>query len=235
MSNAVTARLTVSSMLPFVCSVVGGDASESLDHIVVRKEAERTVGSGEFWWGLGAPLGPEVEDKARQNGGTLPALFSKSNDAKASSSEVVIWEEWRSVLNKSRRGRIPDHVVVTSGYNPNPNKRQTSHYALVCHSNTKLTLANVGYCDLTLCQTTKNRASIKYLVGARLLEKQAPLMSARGIASQSVRSIAFEATLVGHCYVRLENPRKLTQGESFSLQQYRSGDDWLKLAKTLRQ
>jgi hypothetical protein len=43
----------------FVCSVVGGDAGEGLDHILIRKEAERSGGAGEFWWGLGAALGPD--------------------------------------------------------------------------------------------------------------------------------------------------------------------------------
>jgi hypothetical protein len=45
----------------FVCSVVGGDAGEDLGHIVTRKEAERSAGKGEFWWGLAASLGPNVD------------------------------------------------------------------------------------------------------------------------------------------------------------------------------
>jgi hypothetical protein len=39
-------------MPPFVWSVVGEDANETLNHIMMRKEAERKTGRGEFWWGL---------------------------------------------------------------------------------------------------------------------------------------------------------------------------------------
>jgi hypothetical protein len=59
-------------MAPFVWGEVSFDAGESPEHIVVRKEAERITGSGEFWWGIDAPLGISVEVKAEQNGGTLP-------------------------------------------------------------------------------------------------------------------------------------------------------------------
>jgi hypothetical protein len=222
----------------FVCSVVGDDADEDLNHIVTRKEAERSTGKGEFWWGLGAPLGRHVEAKAQQNGGTLPALFSKSkNGNKKLSNQVRIWDEWRSVLSPKLHGPIPGHVIVTSGYNPNPkNRRGDNHYALVCHSNVKLNhLGSLGFCDLTHCQTVPKGKTVSYLVGARLLEKlQPPLITPRGVASLSCRSIEFEANLVGHCYVKLEKFRVLTQTELDSLRQYKAGDDWRALAKNLR-
>ena len=224
-------------MIPFVCSVVGGDAGEDLQHIVVRKEAERRAGNGEFWWGLSASLGPRVEAKAQQNQGTLPALFSKSKAANPISNSVRVWNNWRGVLSpKIHHGRIPNHVIVTSGYDPNSKtNRSDNHYALVCHSNGQLALGSHGFCDLTHCQTIPNRKRIKYLVGARLLEKtQTPLISTHGIASPGCRSIAFEANLIGHCYVKLEAPRVLTQVELDRLRQYRAGDDWCALANSLR-
>jgi hypothetical protein len=68
---------TAPAMAPFVWGEVNFDARESPEHIVVRKEAERIAGVGEFWWGVDAPLGITVEVKAEQNGGTLPVLFSR--------------------------------------------------------------------------------------------------------------------------------------------------------------
>ena len=206
MTNIAIARHVTPALVPFVCSVIGGDANETLDHIIKRKEAERVAGSGEFWWGLGVPLGAEVEDKARQNGGTLPALFSESSTSAKHSGQVLVWQNWKSVLPPRQGGRIPIHVIVTSGHNPNTAK-QKPHYALICHSNLNLALGNLGYCDLSppRCLTAKNHKPIKYIVGARLLEKQLPLMSGQGISSPSVRKIAFEATLVAHCYVKLES------------------------------
>jgi hypothetical protein len=228
-------------MIPFVCNVIGGDADEGLDHIILRKEAERSTGIGkhadEFWWGLGAALGPDVEATATQNGGTLPALFSRSGNAQMPhSNQIRIWNGWRSVLNPQQHGRIPDHVIVTSGYNQNPkNKRSDGHYALICHSGVKLALGNHGFCDLTQCQTAKNGKAISYLIGARLLVKsQPPLITSLGIASPSVRAIAFEASLVRHCYVKLTDPRVLSQTALGRLRQYSFGDNWLDLAKSLR-
>src|SRR5690348_1574758 len=137
MANTAVARQTSTAMTPFVCSVIGQDANEPLQHIIIRKDAERVAGSGEFWWGLSAPLGSDVEAQAQRNGGTLPALFSKSNAAPNAGGQVGIWQEWQSVFDPSQSGRIPSHIVITSDYNPNPKKKR-AHYALVCHSNVKL-------------------------------------------------------------------------------------------------
>jgi hypothetical protein len=195
-----TAHRPVSAMVPFVCAVIGSDANEPLHHIIVRKEAERKAGSGEFWWGLSAPLGRDVE--ACANGVTLPALFSASNVAAQHGGQVRIWEEWESVLDPKKSGRIPSHVVVSSGYNA---KKDPPHYALICHSNVQLTLGNLGNCDLTGCLTFKNKLKIKYIIGARLLVKQHPLITPKGTPSALVRRVAFEASLVGHCYVNLRS------------------------------
>src|SRR6185437_7651837 len=70
------------AMVSFVWTEIGFDAGETPEHLVARKEAERSAGSGEFWWGLDASLGITVEVKAEQNGGSLPALFSKSRNFK---------------------------------------------------------------------------------------------------------------------------------------------------------
>ncbi len=76
MTHAVLAHHIIPATWdPFVCSVIGGDAGESLDHIVARKEAERLAGSGEFWWGLSAQLGPNVEAKAQENGYVARAVL----------------------------------------------------------------------------------------------------------------------------------------------------------------
>jgi hypothetical protein len=233
-------REAIEVSLPNRCHFKGSDNAQQLPDREERAShppAGTGAHLGEFWWGLGASLGPEVEAKAKQNRGTLPALFSKSNTTtKTPPKQVRIWEKWRSVLSPRMDGRIPDHVIVTSGYNPNPkNKRGDNHYALVCHSNVKLALGSHGFCNLAHCLTVPNGKTVKYLVGARLLEKlQPPLTTPHGIASPSCRSIAFEANLIGHCYVKLEKFRVLTQIELDGLSQYKASDDWWSLAKSLR-
>ena len=218
---------------PFVWSEIGPDAGETPEHIIIRKEAERVAGAGEFWWGLGASLGVSVEVMAQRNGGTLPALFSKSKGIETQqNSEVRIWNAWRSVLHPDQQGRIPGHIIVTSGHDPK--KRQT-RFALICRSAVELALGTVGFCELDQCRTVRGgRQRVDALRGAQLLTKREPLISPHGSPSQSVYRIAFKATLVGHCYVQLENSRALTQAELNNLLQFQPGDDWLSLVKKLR-
>jgi hypothetical protein len=219
-------------MAPFVWGEVSFDAGESPEHIVVRKEAERITGSGEFWWGIDAPLGISVEVKAEQNGGTLPVLFSRSRNAnKQKSSQVRVWETWRSLLHPQQHGRIPGHIIVTSGHNPG--KRQT-RYALTCHSDIKLALGAIGFCDLAQCRSVKGGGRVDDLRGAHVLIKHQPLLSRQGPASKSVHSTALKATLVGHSFVLLENFRVLALAELNSLLQFKTGDDWLSLVKKIR-
>jgi hypothetical protein len=161
----------------------------------------------------------------------LPALFSKSKSPeRQQSSEVRIWNAWRSVLHPDQQGRIPRHVIVTSGHVPK--KRQT-RYALICRSPVKLALGTVGFCELAQCRTVRGaRHQVDALRGAQFLFKREPLTSPHRSPSKSVYRIAFEATLAGHCYVQLENSRVLTPAELNVLLQFQPNDDWLSVEKS---
>jgi len=216
----------------FVWSEISFEAGENPEHIILRKEAERTTGSGEFWWVVDAPLGITVEVRAERDGGTLPVLFSESRaPEERQSSQIRIWDTWRSLLHPRRHGRIPDHVVITSGHDPG---RRQARYALTCRSDARLTVGPIGFCDLAQCRSLKGAQRLPRLRKAHVLRKDDPLVSRRGPSSESVYSIAFKATLVGHCFVLLENFRVLTQAELNSLREFEAGDDWLMLAKKLR-
>ena len=92
--------------IAFAWAEISFEAGESPEHLILRKEAERITGSGEFWWGVDAPLGITVEVRAERNGGSLPILFSKSRTTEArQSSQVRIWETWRASF-------IPNYTVV---------------------------------------------------------------------------------------------------------------------------
>ncbi len=220
-------------MVSFVWSEIGFDAGETPEHVIVRKEAERIAGAGEFWWVVGSPLGITVEAKAEQNGGTLPVLFSKSRSTEQRESrQVRIWDTWRSLLHPQKHGRIPDHVIVTSGHDLG---KKLARYALICRSDAKLSLRAVGFCDLAQCRSLKSAGRVKSLRGTHVLRKGEPLISRQGTNSESVYSVVLRATLVGHSYVLLENSRVLTQDELSSLQQFKAGHDWSSLVKKLRQ
>jgi hypothetical protein len=140
-------------MVSFVWSEIDFDSGESPEHVICRKEAERIAGAGEFWWVVGSPLGITVEAKAEQNGGTLPVLFSKSRSTEQRQRpQVRMWEAWRSLLHPEKCGRIPDHVIVTTGHDL---AKRHVRYALICHSDAKLALGAVGFCDLARCRSLK--------------------------------------------------------------------------------
>ena len=173
-----------------------------------------------------------LEVKAEQNGGTLPVLFSRSRKTDGQqSTQVRVWETWRSLLHPQQHGRIPGHIIVTSGHNPG--KRQT-RYALTCHSDVKLALGAIGFCDLAQCRSVKGGGRVDGLRGAHVLIKHQPLLTRQGPASKSLHSIAFKANLVGHSFVLLENFRVLTRAELNSVLQFKTSDDWLSLVKKLR-
>jgi hypothetical protein len=221
----------MAAMVSFVWSEIGFRAGETPEQIVLRKEAERNAGSGEFWWAVDAPLGITVEVTAERNGGSLPVLFSNSTSSKEQQREVRIWDSWRSLLHPQRHGRIPGHVVVTSRHDPG--RRQT-RYALTCRSQAKLTLGAIGYCNLAECRSLKSGGRVHALSGAQILRKDEPLISRHGPSAESVYSIAFKATVVGHSYVLLENFKVLSQAELNSLLEFKPGDDWPALVKKLR-
>ena len=77
-------------MSSFVHSLMGVDASEPLNHILIRKEAERKTG-GNWWWGLASNIAKELEREAISNSGTLPVLFAARDG-----------DDWRSLVRRLR-------------------------------------------------------------------------------------------------------------------------------------
>jgi hypothetical protein len=204
---------------------MGQDAGQPLDEIIIRKEAERRTG-GEFWWGHGTALGPHVEKVAIQNGGTLPALFSAlRNQKQAPNQNTYVWTGWRSV-RKGRygtysHGSIPKHVLVLG------RKPDRGYYALVCRCDTELVLGDHGPFNPAQCLTVANGVP----PGA---SQRAALLKGQVKHPHGPYRVAFSAHLVRPWFVLLTNPRLLTAAELDRVRQYRPGDDWLAVIKSLR-
>jgi hypothetical protein len=218
---------TAAEERPFVWCLMGEDAGQPLDEIIVRKEAERNAG-GSFWWGLGTPLGPRVESTATLSGGTLPALFSakpakelgRKKAVEASNPVVYLWNGWRSIRH-GQRGIVPKHVLVLGG---NPDK---NYYALVCRSDREIRAGDHGPFDPLQCLTVANGI-------APGSSQRAALLTGRPVRSSGRYRVTFEAELLGPWYVRLTDARPLTADELAKVRQFKPGDDWLALCNTLR-
>jgi hypothetical protein len=76
-------------MAAFVWSEISSSIGEEPEHLIIRKEAERVAGSGEFWWCVDAPLGIGVEIQAERRG-TLPVLFSTSRSSRTHPSGQLL-------------------------------------------------------------------------------------------------------------------------------------------------
>jgi hypothetical protein len=100
----------------FVWTKMGVESGEALTQIVLRKEAERIAGDGNFWWGIGTSLGAAVRDDARANGGSLPVLFSEMlarPKAIDQSPEMVRrWNGWED--ENGRAHDVPSYAKVIS-------------------------------------------------------------------------------------------------------------------------
>jgi hypothetical protein len=186
-------------MPKFVWCLMGQDAGQPLDEIIIRKEAERKTG-GEFWWGIGTALGPRVELVVKQNGGTLPALFSAlRNQEQAPSQNTYVWNGWRSV-RKGRHGTyshgsIPKHVLVLGGNLDRDSVRHRSYYALVCRCDTELVLGDHGPFDPAQCRTLA-----KNVPPGR--SQRAALLTGQVKHPHGPYRIAFSAHLVRPWFVR---------------------------------
>jgi hypothetical protein len=224
-------------MHPFVCCPVSFDSGRTPIRIIAHKEAERKTGDGEFWWGLRARLGPAVTSHAVLNGGVVPIFFSKTAEKQGIVQPIRVWNEWRS-LDGRRSGTIPKHALVLSD-DPGPDDaRRDEYFGLVCRSDSKLVIGNLGFINLAQCVTTKNRP-IQFLQSAALLLTQnvSPVhvpAHTGGTPHNGIITVVLAGTLVAPWYVRLQRYRVLTQQEVEKLRQYKDGDDWLALVSSLR-
>lgn len=113
------------------------------------------------------------------------------------------------------------HVLVLG------RKPDRGYYALVCRCDTELVLGDHGAFDPTQCRTVAKAVP----PGA---SQRAALLTGQIKHPQGPYRIAFIAALVEPWFVRLTDPRRLTAAELARVRQYKPGDDWLSLVKSLR-
>lgn len=120
------------------------EAGQQLESIVRRKELERTAGKGEFFWGIGTPLGSALTQMVATTD-KPEVLFSVMRTAPRredyAPEGVLLWTGYIDVSGRYRP--LPAHALVTSRATTlGGDKRR--HYALVCHSDRPLRLEKLG-------------------------------------------------------------------------------------------
>lgn len=151
-NGAVPAAMETAAVVfpaAFVWTKMQAEAGQGLTDIVRRKELERTLGAGQFWWGIGNPLGENLTRLVARDPAP-PVLFSimrgRPKREDTTPDAVVAWTAYLDA--SGRLAPLPAQVLVTSrASTAGGDKRR--HYALVCRADRPLALATLGELDAT--------------------------------------------------------------------------------------
>jgi hypothetical protein len=97
----------------------GTESGEAADHILERKEAERTANGGVFIWGIGNPIGPSIRELIRRT--PKPEVLFSPIKSLPKPYDVLPPRVGVSSYGETLDGeiyRLPEHSLVTSRYDP---------------------------------------------------------------------------------------------------------------------
>lgn len=210
---------------PICWTRMQAEAGQQLARIVRRKELERRAGDGLFFWGVGNAPSRAVPVLARSQA-SIDLVFSimkskpKAHDAQP--AKVLAWTSY--VDGRGAKRVIPDHILVTSRAGS-----RDYHYALVCHSDEPLTLADRGPFDPAAYRNFGAGAPVGASQVTALLEPCAD-------EGPSDYRVAMKAHLVDGFWVKLTDPVEVTTGLRQAIDEADATDvsAWLELATAVR-
>lgn len=127
------------------------ESGQALDAIVKRKDRERRVNNGVFYWGIGNALGSRIGSLLTQEPNPrvyFSVMLSRPKAMDAFAESVVAWT--KAVDASGNQFDLPDSILVLSRAST-ALKRKESHFALVCASESELTIspsARIDACHL---------------------------------------------------------------------------------------
>lgn len=229
--------MTTNQLPPTFCwTKMGTESGEDLAIIIRRKEWERQLGGGYFFWGVGQSLGKNAKVAARDVT-SLRAFFSPmSSKPKAidvAPSSVVLWNAWVDIQGQMRQ--LPTHCFVTSRASLPSGRKKESHYALVCFSDRELASHQEDICvspdHLRNLTTNKPLGASQVTSIVRVLRQIDETCPAKGY------SVSFTAELRSPYCVQLAQPLLLDADELAKIKAIsESGDieSWAALVECLR-
>jgi hypothetical protein len=184
----------------------GGEAAESIEHILRRKEKERLANSGIFLWGIGSAIGPSILELTHRTA-RPKVIFSPIKTAPkqrdVNPPAVVMWTEAEGLDGKDFA--IPSYSRVTSRFDPETPK--SHHFALVCYSPTPLIPLQrnfkIGFKQLSNLKTGRPVAAsqVTAIVERKDFETE----------SSSMYDVSILAELIDPFFVKLKNARELPE------------------------
>jgi hypothetical protein len=225
-------------MIPstFCWTKMGIESGEGLDLIIRRKEWERQLGDGLFFWGIGQSLGENARDAAASIEEEMKVLFSPmSSKAKAidvTPGDVFVWNSW--IDGRGNTVPLPEHVLITSRADLPSGRRKSSHYALVCKSADRLGMGT----ELEVTAAfLRNFSSDKPLGASQVtaVVKNAEYAINGNVAKKY--AVSFIATMEAPYSVQLCDPELLSPHDAQSIEEVSASGgvaDWNLLVSRLR-
>ena len=220
----------------FCWTKMGTESGEELAAIIRRKEWERQLGSGYFFWGVGQSLGENAKVAARDVT-SLRAFFSpmscKPKAIDVAPASVVLWNAWVDIQGQMRQ--LPTHCFVTSRASLPSGRKKESHYALVCFSDRELASQQedirVSPDQLRNLTTNKPLGASQVTSIVRVLSQTKETCAAKGY------SVSFTAELRLPYCVQLAQPLLLDADELTKIKAISGSGDiesWAALVECLR-
>ena len=225
----------------FVWALMNDNSGEPLENIIRRKNLERKSGTGEFehifWWGVGNDYGKAVSINFDDH---IPEiLFSKALDKTPRNTppnNPFVWTTYRifdpGVGDYGETSfPVPKHIIVQS-------KSDGRYFAFVCRSRRSLepTEANLlyrkemrnldknGYLGKTLEKSQQPAGVVKYSQARR--------------NSQGAYPVDLRANLAHPCFVKLDDPMRLSDSQNRLLKvigsEGKTVDDYLYVVQKIR-
>ena len=218
----------------FCWTKMGTESGEELTAIVTRKEWERQLGQGRFFWGIGQSLG-SVPEAAAEKLGHLPVIFSPMSSRPqafdVTPGVVALWTA--SATADGTITPLPPHALITSRATLPSGKRKLNHYALACKADAPLTVR--------LGARVYPESLTNYGTGRRLGGSQVTAIvdctETGNTSSSAGYPVAFIAELAEPYQLKLAEPRILAADESARIDNVsRTGDlvAWTALVEELR-
>lgn len=220
----------------FCWTKIGVESGEDLNIIIRRKEWERQLGEGYFFWGIGQHVAKSAQ-AATGNAEPLPALFSpmlsKPKAIDISPGKIVLWNGWMDARGYARP--LPMHCLVTSRAFLPSGKKKERHYALVCFSNRDLNEQQADICVVP--RDLRNTATGRHLGASQVTAVVRKPHLADNFCDARSYSVSFTAQLRAPYCVRLAQPMLLNAGELADMQAISALNDilsWEAFVKCLR-
>lgn len=229
--------MTTNKLPPTFCwTKMGTESGEELTAIIRRKEWERQLGGGYFFWGVGQSLGENAKVAARDIA-SLRAFFSPmSSKPKAidvAPASVVLWNAWVDAQGQTRQ--LPIHCFVTSRASLPSGRKKESHYALVCFSDRELTTQQEDICVFP--SHLRNVTTNKPLGASQVTSVVHVLSRADETCAAKSYSVSFTSELRPPYCVQLAQPVLLDACELIEIKTISDSGDiesWAALVRCLR-